>query len=246
MSVKLGDFLGAILSEVTLARVHADLEAVRVAELYTDPMLKGTPIPRFRLPELNINIPVVINEISYSKNPPLEAVHQGPSKSEIAASIKKASVESELDILPQQEKELVDKILAVVTKEWKTPLEIISAIEKVRNLDRISKQILTGIKEEKAKKAVDEAKDEVVDISRERAAKISKFGKIFQRDLQARVVGSLGNSNRIEVLASTSDIHKIGKGPIITNINVKIREDGLESVDIENNDGSIETRLVPE
>lgn len=81
-----------------------------------------------------------------------------------------------------------------------------------------------GIEEEKARKSVDKAKGEAVEISRESATKISKFGENFQRDFHARVIGTLGKSNRIEVLASTSDIHKIGKDRIITNINIKIQE----------------------
>ncbi len=40
----LGDYLGQLLSEITLARMHADLESIRIAELYAaHPLLRTFP-----------------------------------------------------------------------------------------------------------------------------------------------------------------------------------------------------------
>lgn len=59
----LGDYIGQLVSEMTIARVQADLEAVRVAELYAShPLLKHLPVPHFRLPEVELNVPVVVND----------------------------------------------------------------------------------------------------------------------------------------------------------------------------------------
>ena len=61
--VNLGDYLGHLLSEVTKARVQADMETLRIAELYaSDPLLKNFPVPRMRLPNLELNVPVIISE----------------------------------------------------------------------------------------------------------------------------------------------------------------------------------------
>ena len=63
----LGDYLGHLISEVTMARMQADVEAVRIAELYAShPLLRTMPVPRFRLPEVQVDIPVVINELEPS------------------------------------------------------------------------------------------------------------------------------------------------------------------------------------
>lgn len=60
----LGDFLGHLLSEITMSRVQADLEALRLAELYAnDPILKHFPIPRFRLPAVTVRVPVAVQEM---------------------------------------------------------------------------------------------------------------------------------------------------------------------------------------
>ena len=77
----LGDYLGQLMSEVVIARVHADLESVRVAELYAShPLLRHMPIPRVRLPEIQMEVPVVIDG---SGSPgPNESPRGGASKAE--------------------------------------------------------------------------------------------------------------------------------------------------------------------
>jgi hypothetical protein len=60
----LGDYLGQLISEITMARMQADLEAVRIAELYSShPLLKNLPIPHFRLPVVELDVPVVIKNM---------------------------------------------------------------------------------------------------------------------------------------------------------------------------------------
>jgi hypothetical protein len=64
----LGDFLGSLLAEVTLSRMHADREAVRLAELYAgDPILKHFPVPRFRTPTVSMRVPVAVAELESPK-----------------------------------------------------------------------------------------------------------------------------------------------------------------------------------
>ncbi len=57
----LGDYLGHLLSSVTKARMQADLETIRIAEQYqSHPLLKHFPVPRVRLPQVELNIPVIM------------------------------------------------------------------------------------------------------------------------------------------------------------------------------------------
>jgi len=60
------DFLGHILEEITRARIQADLEAVRTAKMYASDetgLLKNFPIPRMRLPNIEISAPVIITDV---------------------------------------------------------------------------------------------------------------------------------------------------------------------------------------
>ena len=57
----LGDFLGTLLGELAVARLHADVETLRIADIYANhELLKHLPVPRFRLPEVRIDLPAII------------------------------------------------------------------------------------------------------------------------------------------------------------------------------------------
>lgn len=60
----LGDYLGALMSEITNARLQADLESTRIAQLYAaHPLLQHMPVPRFRLPTVVLDLPVAIETV---------------------------------------------------------------------------------------------------------------------------------------------------------------------------------------
>jgi len=60
---RLGEVLGAIMADVTHARRIADEEALRVAERYRqEPLLRGLSVPRLRLPDVTIDLPLVVED----------------------------------------------------------------------------------------------------------------------------------------------------------------------------------------
>lgn len=78
----LGDYLGHLLSEIATARVQADLETVRMAELYAShPLLKHLPVPRFRLPNLTLDVPVLIQDVEQARPAESNTKLGGPSTS---------------------------------------------------------------------------------------------------------------------------------------------------------------------
>ena len=66
----LGDLVGQLLAEIAIARVHVDLESIRVAELYaSDEFLKHFPVPRFRVPTVTMDLPVAIRDVGQPARP---------------------------------------------------------------------------------------------------------------------------------------------------------------------------------
>jgi hypothetical protein len=62
----LSETLGHLLCEITRARMAADREAVRVARQYAEDaegLLRHFPVPRMRLPNLELTLPVVVSHI---------------------------------------------------------------------------------------------------------------------------------------------------------------------------------------
>ncbi len=79
--IYLGDYIGHIYSELTLARAQADGAAIRLAELYADhKLLKHFPVPRLRLQETQLDIPVLMINIEDSESGPVG----GPSPADTA------------------------------------------------------------------------------------------------------------------------------------------------------------------
>jgi len=59
--IYLGDYIGHIISELTMSRAQADGETIHLAELYASHnMLKHFPVPRLRLQETHLDIPVLV------------------------------------------------------------------------------------------------------------------------------------------------------------------------------------------
>jgi len=61
---RLGEFIGAMLADAAQARVRADIEAIKLAEMYSShELLRHLPVPRFRLPDISIEFPVVVQGV---------------------------------------------------------------------------------------------------------------------------------------------------------------------------------------
>lgn len=59
---KLSDIVGTLLADLAAARHCADKETVRLAKLYReDPILKTMSVPRIRMPEIIVDLPVLLS-----------------------------------------------------------------------------------------------------------------------------------------------------------------------------------------
>jgi hypothetical protein len=87
----LGDYIGQLMAEITLARLQADLEAVRLADYYANhPLLKAFPVPRFRLPDVTLDFPVAITGVQSPRDgKPLDVAE--------ARRVFRAALDEELD-----------------------------------------------------------------------------------------------------------------------------------------------------
>jgi hypothetical protein len=57
----IGDILGALMTGLIRARQTADLQTAALAEAYkANPLLEGLSVPRVRIPELTVDIPLIV------------------------------------------------------------------------------------------------------------------------------------------------------------------------------------------
>lgn len=61
---KLSEVLGALVASVAYGRQVADMEALRIARRYEqNEFLKGLPVPRLRISQVNISIPIILSGV---------------------------------------------------------------------------------------------------------------------------------------------------------------------------------------
>lgn len=65
--ITLSEYLGFIFVEITNARVMADKESARIAEMYSkNPLMEKFSVPRFKIPEMELSIPVVVSGAKFT------------------------------------------------------------------------------------------------------------------------------------------------------------------------------------
>src|SRR3954451_4125174 len=111
MAENLGDVVGAMLADVARARVRADVEALRIAEAYSrDPLLKHLSIPRFRLPEMVVDLRVLVTGVDATTGEPWKAGE--PTKTEIVKAVNEGVTKSEIKLTKAQSTAVADAVAA--------------------------------------------------------------------------------------------------------------------------------------
>lgn len=229
----LGDYLGVLLSEITVARMHADLEAVRVAELYAGhPLLRHMPVPRFRLPDVEIDIPVAIGEMAEpASGAPLRGA---PTMSEIRRTFDKA--------LAAWAKEERIRLSAQVKGNLKSALDdkeagIARSAEITANArgvaDELSAAVLTALTDVGGPLATKEPAEVNARVARLTAAARAEFVRLEKPP------------PRLNVMVTTAEIREAGPSEIVTRLRLKMTEEAVEWTTIVSN-GDRKDRLIAE
>lgn len=115
---RLGEFLGALLADAAQARVRADLEAVKIAETYSrDPLLKNLPVPRFRLPDITVEVPLAVSHFEgpgAASGLPFEEPTTKELRDAIRAALRAARVRLSRETSSSVPAETIERTLALL------------------------------------------------------------------------------------------------------------------------------------
>lgn len=229
----LGDYLGQLLSEITIARMHADLEALRVAELYVShPLLRTMPIPHFRLPDVELEVPVVIKQMDEPR--PGKSTRGGVDLKTLRKAFDSALAlqlgKSRIKLSAEQTKNMQALIDAAASDE-DLPHEIAVDTNRVadRFSDAVSKVLTATVPSENSDK---------LEQIRELTAELRTGVRLAF--LKTRVPPP-----RLSTLVTTQDIREAGAGENVTRLKLRITEESVEWTMVES-DGQMQGRLVPE
>ena len=102
---KLGDFIGALLADAVQARVRADLEALKIAEAYSShELLRHLPVPRFRLPDISVDFPVVVDELADEGQ--ATQMFAPPARSELTTVVRRALITTGIKLNPKEREQV--------------------------------------------------------------------------------------------------------------------------------------------
>lgn len=223
----LGDYLGHVLSEITIARMQADVEAVRIAELYAEhPLLRTMPVPRFRLPEVELDIPVVINELEQPA---------GGSGGSGAPSVTELRKTFDAVFAARLKEERIELPAAVRTKLKQTLDRTTLALTKPPEIEMDMSRVATEFS-----KVVIKMLAETIDPS-----KLSEFEEKLKSTVQVEFLKFRKPPLRLDTRITSAQVKEAGPGEVITRLRLKLVEESFEWTSIEL-DGEKHDRLVIE
>jgi hypothetical protein len=227
----LSEFLGHLMSEVVRARALADVESTRVAAMYAaDPLLRHLTVPRFRLPDLTIDVPMVINRIDGASPP---AQPQQPVERPTLRKLFETIVMEQLQRLGAKAKksvlgELRKKVASLVgDDEGPDVLDVHGWGEQM--LLRVLPQITQAF----------DVNGSLLETAI-RTAWRAKFGE----PSDTKPAPPSTEPSRIDVAFSPEELQSAGAANV-TRFRLSVKESGVEWLSVER-DGEVERRLVAE
>ncbi|HET8538803.1 MAG TPA: hypothetical protein VFL83_02910 [Anaeromyxobacter sp.] len=228
----LAEFLGTVLSDVSRARVAADVEAMKIAQAYAaNTLLRHMPVPRFRLPEIQVEAPVLVEGVSGeggggAGKPPWEA----PTAAELSKVMRRTFAEEGLRPDPNERR----RAYRAVQRRARVALEAgpRALLDPRKAVSDLGASAVTALAPALARTG---ASDET------RARVASSLKKGFEALLTQKLLAAPG----LNVLVGSSAIKEHRDGESLVKIRLTVAEDAYELV-TEAKDGETETRLVPE
>lgn len=229
----LGDYLGHLMTEITNARVQADLESVRLAELYAShPLLKYMPVPHFRLPTVTMDVPVGIKEIESEKKGAqtpdqiLANMRRNFDKF-LIPHLKSTGIKPEQETIKKISQALDDKLVSL-----KPIPEIPLSITHIT--DEFVNSVIKVLRESGTEK------ETLLEEGR-----LDQLAEELKHSSYVEFSHFLRSPPRLDVLVTTAELRESGPRDILANLRLTISESGVEWTTIESK-GKTQNRLVPE
>lgn len=226
----LNEYLGGIVSSITSARAICDLQTVGLAKEYAEhSLLKHFSVPRMRIEDVEMTIPIAIDNIEYMAKDKYTELDNRKHNAIIYRKLLESSG------MPRFNEEFSKELMASIAKST-SELDQKWRIEKdSESIKKVSENLvllfLGLIKKYTLKtKKIDEK------LLREEIA------ALLSTENTASDAATIGNLN---IIIEASKLREL-KPESLIYIKMKIREDGMEWAVSENNKGEIESRLLPE
>lgn len=229
---ELSEVLGAVMISLVHARRLADEETAAVAEYYKDnPLLEGMSLPRVRVPELTIDMPVTFEQHVPAKDAELDTT----------ANIHKALMEQFKQSLDDED--ILSKtksFQSAFDKESKLALEKMAEIQRTGTSRVTREALLRGIDDAFVKALKKSASNKELPFE-----KTQVVSKAIRHRISQVALKSNSNPSALITNATTSAVKESASAANSVRLQITLREEGLEWA-TSSQDGKLKNRLQPE
>ena len=230
---KLNEYLGSIISSLSTARVMADVQTVRVAEDYAKhELLKHFSVPRMRIEDVEITIPVAIESTQEKLDEPVDIIKNRDFNSAIYSEVTRSLG---MKSLP---KEMSTQVRAMISESTETLERQLNKSGDMASVNDFSQHISANVKRIATEQKILNEDQEKSDFNIE-----ERIASTATQQINAMAPKkSIGEMN---VIAESHLLKEQGAGNIM-QIKLKISEDALEWQNSEDNEGNTKSMLLPE
>jgi hypothetical protein len=241
----LKDYLGSLVRDLNHARVIADVETANIAKMYAEhDLLKHFSIPRMKIQDTELTIPVAIDELDSSVEKDYQPIDNKAFYARTYAEIKSVfKVPSfSRDISTSLRKAIYSHVDAL-EKSIKSGAAIKLSLDDFS--ETVSDVALeTIVSNKKGRIVFDEAlKSRAVNDDQVKKMLVANLTKYLQAEIKPReVTGKIENAQ----ITVESDKLKDKKPESLVYIKMKITEESMEWQTMEDADGNIVAKLMVE
>lgn len=222
----LGSLLGSLMSGLISARRMADEQTAALAEYYKSvPLLEGLSVPRIRIPELTIDMPMLIEKHVEGQN----GVMEDPVKlADVALEqLKTTSSKNDIKINPIFHEAFVDE---------------------VKNRLELEKQTGTPVMKEAISRSVQDAF--AATLTRTKTTLTAAEQNAISRDLRGKIpaagIARELVSSSIVANIVTADVKEHASSANVVRLRITLKEEGLEWTTKSSEAGGVTSTLQPE
>lgn len=241
----LKDYLGSLVKDLNYARVIADVESANIAKMYAEhDLLKHFSIPRMKIQDTELTIPVAIDELEKSVETDYQPIDNKRFYTKTYAEIKNVFKVSSFnrEISTALRKAIFAQI-DTLEKSVKSGADIRTSLNDFS--ESISDISIKAIKSDKKERDVFERALKFHDINDDqiREKLVENLAKYLQPEIKPReMTGKIENAK----VTVESDKLKDKKPETLLYIKLKITEESMEWQTIEDAEGNIISKLMVE
>ncbi|MCI0693341.1 amidase [candidate division KSB1 bacterium] len=222
----LGDLIGSLMSGLIRARRVADEQTAALAEYYKDqPLLEGLSVPRIRIPELTIDLPLLIEDYVEGEIGEME----DPTKIAAAA-------ESQLELTLSKNNIKIDPAFhQMFVDEVKNRLALVKQLGVPIMKETIARTVQDAFADTLVKTKTTLTASEKETIARELRAKITSVS-IAKEPVTPSIVANI----------KTADVKERASIRSVVRLKITMKEEGLEWAIQASESGGVVRTLQPE